>query len=128
MIEHCRKELLKALKMASGSSEKSTLVITPTYVVGLFYNLSDLGFRLVHRVVLACPALLAHQHLGQEAAVLTEMAESLDAYCQEYNTDGDYGWYAFLRNGKMSYTEFSRRILQFCWASSEDCLRYWFNI
>ena len=49
-------------------------------------------------------------HLVQEAAVLTEMIESLDAYCQEYNTEGEIGWYAFLCNGKMSFTEFSRSV------------------
>ena len=68
LLERCGMEMLYALLSSSSSDSESTLQIIPTYLTGPFYNLSNLGYRLVQKVALACPPLLAHEHLVQEIA------------------------------------------------------------
>jgi len=110
MLERCGTEMLHALLMSSTLDGNSTLEIIPRYVTGLFYNLSNLGYRLVQKVMKSCTALLAHEHLVQEMGVSHEMVQAWKDSCTEFNTDGDIGWYGFFRKNRLSYTEFARRI------------------
>lgn len=110
LLERCGMEMVYALLSRSSSDSESTLQIIPTYLTGLFYNLSNFGYRLVQKVALACPPLLEHENLVQEIAVLNEMTQALKEFCADYNTGNDIGWYSFLREGRISYTEFTRKI------------------